>query len=149
MGNLKWYKRDPRAALIGMMGLSLEECGAYNKILDLIYIRDGKLKDDAEEICGWLKCNTRTWKRIRARLIDLEKLYVYNGCLHNERADDEITKAQRMIKLCTEAAGKRWATYNQIKALSDGYPMQPTTRLSKSSANTVPFPKKAGEKERK
>ena len=41
MGTLKWYKRDPRAALAGMMKLTLEECGAYNKILDLIYLRGG------------------------------------------------------------------------------------------------------------
>jgi uncharacterized protein YdaU (DUF1376 family) len=142
MGTLKWYKRDPRAALIGMASLSLEECGAYNKILDLIYIREGKLKDDAEEICGWLKCKPRVWKRIRARLIDLEKIYVHDGCLHNERADDEIVKVTRMIQIGTESANKRWATYNEIKGLQHGYPMQPTPRLRKSSANIVPIPKR-------
>ena len=32
MGVLRWYKRDPRAALSGMMELTLEERGAYNTI---------------------------------------------------------------------------------------------------------------------
>ena len=35
MGELKWYKRDPRAALVGMSCLTLEERGAHNTILDL------------------------------------------------------------------------------------------------------------------
>ena len=39
MGTLKWYKRDPDAALSGMFELTLEERGAYNTILDLIYSR--------------------------------------------------------------------------------------------------------------
>ena len=46
MGTLKWYARDPRAALTGMMELTLEERGAYNTILDLIYCHDGEVVDD-------------------------------------------------------------------------------------------------------
>ena len=30
MGNIRWYKRDPDAALNGMAVLTLEERGAYN-----------------------------------------------------------------------------------------------------------------------
>ena len=41
MGVVKWYKRDPNAALTGMASLTLEERGAYNTILDLIYAHDG------------------------------------------------------------------------------------------------------------
>jgi hypothetical protein len=146
MGTLKWYARDPRAALAGMMKLTLEECGAYNKILDLIYLRGGNLEDDREEICRWLNCKPRTWKRLRARLMDLGKIYVHAGCLHNERADDEIAKFTRKVRISTESANKRWATYNEIKGLSDGYPMPPTYRLRKTSAKIVPIPKKPTEK---
>jgi uncharacterized protein YdaU (DUF1376 family) len=143
MGTLKWYKRDPRAALTGMRGLSLEERGAYNTILDLLYCHDGALQDDPQEICHELRCNVRTWRRIKARLLELGKLYVHAGCLHNERADDEIAKAQSLVKLSAEAALKRWATHNEIKALRDGYPMQSTSRKKESlSANIVPLAKR-------
>jgi len=128
MGHLKWYKRDPRAALIGMQGMTNEEVGAYNRILDLIYCHDGELADDAGFICHALKCNIRTWRRLKSRLVDLGKIYIHNGCLRNERADEEVKFAQSLLKLSTEAANKRWATYNEIKSLKDGYPMQPTTR---------------------
>lgn len=149
MGTLKWYARDPRAALAGMMKLTLEECGAYNKILDLIYVRGGNLEDDPEEICRWLNCKPRTWKRIRTRLIDLEKIYVHAGCLHNERADDEIARITRKVQISTENANKRWATYNEIKGLSDAVAMQHTHRLRKTSAKIVPISKQATEKEKK
>jgi hypothetical protein len=39
---MKWYKRDPNAALTGMASLKLEERGAYNTILHLIYATTGR-----------------------------------------------------------------------------------------------------------
>jgi uncharacterized protein YdaU (DUF1376 family) len=38
---MKWYKRDPEAFAGGTAELSLEEVGAYTRIIDLIYSRDG------------------------------------------------------------------------------------------------------------
>jgi uncharacterized protein YdaU (DUF1376 family) len=145
MGTLKWYKRDPRAALTGMRGLSLEERGAYNTILDLIYCHDGALEDNSREICHELHCNVRTWRRIKARLLDLGKLYVYDKCLRNERADAEVAKAQSLAKLSAEASLKRWAAHNEIKRLGDGYPMQSTStnrKLLFPYLSTVPKLKK-------
>lgn len=145
MGTLKWYKRDPRAALTGMRGLSLEERGAYNTILDLIYCHDGALEDNPREICHELHCNVRTWRRIKARLLDLGKLYVYDKCLRNERADVEVAKAQSLAKLSAEASLKRWSTHNEIKRLGDGSAMQSTStnrKLLFPYLSTVPKPKK-------
>lgn len=93
MGLLKWYKRDPTAALEGMMVLTLEERGAYNTILDLIYARDGRLADDERFLAGWMRCDIRVWKRIRARLLELGKLAVEDGFLTNRRATSEVDEA--------------------------------------------------------
>jgi hypothetical protein len=131
MGTLKWYKRDPRAALTGMMGLTLEERGAYNTILDLIYAHDGKLLDDPETILPWLNCDPRTWKRLRSRLIGCGKLYIHAGHLHNDRADDEVLQALRRGAVCIEAATKRWAVHNEIKKIRDAGAMLPTTTTTK------------------
>jgi uncharacterized protein YdaU (DUF1376 family) len=139
MGTLKWYKRDPRAALIGMMSLTLEECGAYNKILDLIYINDGAVADDSDYLCRVFNCHWRTWKRIRARLLDAGKIYIHNGCIRNERADAEVPEAQSKVARAAESITKRWATYNEIKRLRDTNVIQPTTRKIESlSAKIVP-----------
>lgn len=106
MGIIKWYKRDPNAALAGMAKLSLEERGAYNTILDLIYIHDGALSDDEKFICGWLRCDVRVWRRVRQRLLDLGKLYLMGQNLRNPRADTEVAAAQHRVLLAAEAGRK-------------------------------------------
>lgn len=108
MGQLKWYKRDPNAALLGMAVLTLEERGAYNTILDLLYARDGDLPDVEHELARLLHCNVRVWRRIRRRLMDLGKLYVQAGQLRNGRADEEINYALGRIAK-TRLAGLKGA----------------------------------------
>ena len=73
MGKTRWYKRDPEAALNGMANLTLEERGAYNGVLDLIYSKDGDLPDDDDLISRVLRINPRTWKKHKAALISKGK----------------------------------------------------------------------------
>src|SRR6266851_1212677 len=87
-----WYKRYTDAALTGMMVLTLEERGAYNTVLDLIYNEGGRYQDDDGLICGWLRCNRRTWHRIKSRLLERGKLYVEDGHIYNGRASDEMAR---------------------------------------------------------
>jgi uncharacterized protein YdaU (DUF1376 family) len=101
---MPWYKRDPRAALTGMQGMTLEERGAYNTILDLLYVHDGSLPDEPAAVCKWLGTNSRGWKRIRARLLKLKKLYVLAGHIRNDRTDREIRYAHEKA---AERARKR------------------------------------------
>ena len=108
MAFLKWYKRDPRAALVGMAGLTLEERGAYNTILDLIYCHEGGLPDDVRTVAHLMQVDLRTWKRLRERLLDLGKLYTSCGQLRNERADQEVTSAELRHRCFSELARKRW-----------------------------------------
>ena len=110
MGNIRWYKRDPNAALTGMAVLTLEERGAYNTVLDLIYALEGNLRDDDRQIAGWMRCDVRRWRRIRRRLIDLEKLYLHGGCLRNARADRELDAAQHRYRSAAIAGKSSWAT---------------------------------------
>lgn len=121
MGKIAWYKRDPRAALTGMMELTLEERGAYNTVLDLIYDRDGDLPDDDRFLAGWCKCDLRVWRRIKQRLVDLGKLYVEGGKLRNERADRGVDEALHRVTSAADAGRasgrKRVATSNANKDL--------------------------------
>jgi uncharacterized protein YdaU (DUF1376 family) len=103
MGQIKWYKRDPSAALNGMMELDLQERGAYNTVLDLIYSRDGNLPDDDRFIAGWLRVDVRVWKRIKSTLIERGKLFVQEGLLRNERADVEVLAALSRVASASDA----------------------------------------------
>jgi uncharacterized protein YdaU (DUF1376 family) len=157
MGLIKYYKRDQAKALRGMANLNLEERGAYTTILDLIYEHDGRLPDDGQEIAHWLRVDIRHWQRIRKRLIEKGKLYIYNGELHNRKADEVIAETLRRIALASDAANKRWAAYNEIKKLADADAMRPHMRWQceseseskKLSAKIVPSAKWTAEKERK
>lgn len=93
MASLSWYKRYPRDALEGMQFLTLEERGAYNTVLDLIYLRGGDLPDDDRFIAGNMRCDVRVWRRIKKRLIALGKLQCTDGAIRNRRADVEVDSA--------------------------------------------------------
>jgi len=129
---LHWYKRDPKAALEGMAALSLEERGAYNTVLDLIYCHDGSVDDDLKFIAGWLRVDVRVWKRIRARLLDLGKLYLHGDKLRNTRADREVEAALLRVLSAAHAglasAAKRQADIKVLKGLP-ATPVQRSVQL--------------------
>lgn len=103
MGRISWYKRDPDAALSGMFELTLEERGAYNTVLDLIYSRANELPDDDRWIAGWLRVDVRVWKRIKRVLIERGKLYLDEGTIRNARADVEVLSALSRVTSAQEA----------------------------------------------
>ncbi len=129
MGDLKWHKRDHRAALTGMMELTLEERGAYNTILDLIYCHDGALLDDERFIAGWLRVDVRRWRRIRNTLLAAGKLYQCGPNLRNERADREVDAAQHRVRSAADAgrvsAAKRLGVFNHINGLGSTVVQRP------------------------
>lgn len=139
MGQIKWYKRDPAAALNGMMELDLQERGAYNTVLDLIYSRDGNLPDDDRFIAGWLRVDVRVWKRIKSTLVDREKLYVEAGFLRNERADVEVLAALSRVASAQDAgrASARSKVVKSSDVKSENNHLAPTD-VATDASTTVP-----------
>lgn len=140
LGTLRWYKRDPRAALAGMMELTLEERGAYNCILDLIYIHDGAIDDDDRLIAAWLKVEIRVWRRIKKVLLQREKIYPHAGQLRNERADREVLTALHRVASSAKAgiasAVSRGLTPRNVNGLAPTpvqRPFEQTTSRKKES----------------
>jgi uncharacterized protein YdaU (DUF1376 family) len=103
MGQIKWYKRDPERALNGMMSLTLDERGAYNTVLDLLYFRDGKLPDDDRFLAGYMGVDVRVWRRIKTRLIGLGKLSVIDGMVRDDVADVVLAEALRRLTAAQDA----------------------------------------------
>lgn len=134
MSEIKWYKRDPNASLVGMMCLTLEERGAYNTVLDLIYDNGGKVIDDDRFLAGWMRCDVRVWKRIKNRLLELGKLYNDGDFLRSYAADRGVSDALLRIGSAKEAgrasAAKREAQLkenNDIASTPVERPFQQTT----------------------
>jgi uncharacterized protein YdaU (DUF1376 family) len=139
MGQIKWYKRDPGAALNGMMELTLEERGAYNTVLDLIYSRDGNLPDDDRFLAGWLRVDVRVWKRIKCNLIQRGKLFVENEQIRNSRADVEVLEALSRVGSAREAglaSARSKASKSQPKSNNNND--IPSTDVQTGVSTTVP-----------
>lgn len=96
MSGLEWYPRNAARALEGMRRLTLEQRGAYNTLLDLIYSRGGPVPDDDRWLAGYMGVSVRKWLIIRADLISAGRIVAREGrqgpVLSDELAEIEIEK---------------------------------------------------------
>ncbi len=89
-----FYRRDPAAALAGMAGMTLEERGVYNTIIDLLYLTWRPVEDSRAYLAGHCGCAIQKLNPILRRLIESGKLmtfqeggqtYISNGHFETER----------------------------------------------------------------
>jgi uncharacterized protein YdaU (DUF1376 family) len=116
-----WYRRDVDVALDDLRTLTPEERGIYDTVMLLIHRRGGAVPDDDGFVAGWCNCEPRVWRRVRARLIALEKLYAADDGLRSPLADPEVAETKRR-HADAQAAGrasarKRMAGSNEINGL--------------------------------
>lgn len=80
-----WYRRNPEKALFGMQDLTPEQRGVYNTIIDLLYLRNGDLEFAADSFLARRNnCDIRTYRRIKAQLISLGKIWEQDGKLRSK-----------------------------------------------------------------
>lgn len=89
-----FYRRDPAKALSGMIGLSLEERGVYNTVLDLLYSTWRPLEDDRAFLANWCGCAVQKLNPIIRRLVDKGRLVSFeeNGRVY---LSDDAFEAER------------------------------------------------------
>lgn len=89
-----FYRRDPSKALSGMIGLSLEERGVYNTVLDLLYMTWRPVEDDRRFIANWCGCAVQKLNPVIVRLIEKGRLitFVEGGRTY---LSDEAFEAER------------------------------------------------------
>lgn len=107
MSALPYHKRYHGDALTGFMALTLEERGAYQTLLDLIYDRGGPIMDDERLLAGYMKCSLRKWRAIRDELIAKRKIRITrDGHIHNDRAEKEIENNAKTSRKLAESGSK-------------------------------------------
>lgn len=88
--------------------MSFELKGCYALVLDLIYMQNGALPDDARYISGLLGCSVRAWNKWRSELIDMGRISAENGIISNFRADKELESLRSFQDVQSKnAAGPR------------------------------------------
>lgn len=94
MSDRPWHKRYHSDALTGFQGLTLEERGAYQTLLDLMYDRQEPLIDDTDDrmrlIAGYLGVGLRKYRSVTASLLQKGKIFRRSdGRLSNKRFEKE------------------------------------------------------------
>src|SRR5262245_27703835 len=94
---MKWYPRDPSAAIAGMIGLSAEERGYYNLVIDLQYARAPHADVKDELVIKAMGERPQVWRRVKASLIGKGKIREVDGNLCANRVETELKLAAKRI----------------------------------------------------
>ena len=130
-----WYKRDPHAAIEGMLGLTMEERGAYNTLLDMLYARDGNVPNDDRLLAVAQQCDPRTWRRVRDSLIAKGKVRMTSGgLLTANRVEITLKEVGEFSKIQSSRARKRWK--KSEKPSDNNKPEMPLLAMPPGNAST-------------
>jgi len=69
---------------------------AYRRICDMIYKSNDNLRD-TDSLAHATKAGTK-WKKIRQELIDIEKIFIENGYIRNEKCTEKLAKSRKNIE---------------------------------------------------
>jgi len=94
---MKWYPHDPSAALAGMIGLTVEERGAYYTLMDLQYARAPHNDVTDELVVKALAVRPQVWRRLKATLMAKGKVHETDGKLSANRVETELKLASNRI----------------------------------------------------
>lgn len=141
MSILPYHKRYHGDALTGFMPLTLEERGAYQTLLDMMYDRGGPLIDNERLLAGYMNCSVRKWRSLRAILIEKGKIHVTDdGLIGNDRAQKEIentAKTSRKLSECG-AKGGRTRAENEKKDKENNEGEQANHKEGLSNPQAIP-----------
>src|SRR4029077_6389232 len=127
-----WYKRDPDAALAGMLGLTPEERGIYNTLIDLLYARNGDVPNDDRFMARAQQCAPQMWRRVRDSLIAKGKIRIKtDGKLTANRVETTLKEAENWEKTQGFLAKNRWETTTDMLPFRN--PSTSTTSKEESS----------------
>jgi uncharacterized protein YdaU (DUF1376 family) len=126
-GEMDWYRRFHFKALEGMRELTLQERGAYNTILDLLYSRDGDLPNDDDLIRRLVGCHMNEWRAVKSKLIRAGKIWDSSGKLMAKRVESELKYRANFSETQSKRAGKRWEKSENTDENND--PSMPSAAL--------------------
>lgn len=116
---MKFYMRDAALAIEGMQGLTLEQVGAYNLLLDHLYCRDGILPNDDELIRAMLDLDPRHWRRLKRELMAAGKIRITtDGLIEANGVTSTLLRAEVRSKLAQHAVNVRWKRYKNAKEIN-------------------------------
>lgn len=118
-----WFKCYPGQFLKGIQDLSIDEQAFYIQLVMRMYDAGDGIHADGKTIARWCKSNERKWNRVKASLIEKNRIIeLPDGVIVDERAIEE------MYAYCTEEKNKVSKKFSQRLS-------KLRTRLAKLSKN--------------
>lgn len=145
-----WHRRYHSDALAGMLSLTLEERGAYQTVLDLIYDRGCPIADNERMLAGYMGCSIRKWRALREALIRQGKLTATEGFLSNSRAEKQLENDAKTRRKLAENGAKggrnRAENAKSVNKNSDGEQaeLKPGSSLPDTRSQSIPLPNGKG-----
>jgi len=103
VSRIPYHKRYHGDILTAYMGMSLEERGAYDTLLELMYDRGGDIPNDTRWIAGWFGVSTRKTDSLISGLLSRGKIYLSAaGVYRNRRVDDELENLAKISRVQAE-----------------------------------------------
>lgn len=148
-GALPWFKAYPQRWLNATRELTLEERGAYNDLLQLLYLRDRRIPDNARFIASFLGITPRKWNAIRLVLLDHDRLVIAGDYLTDEMFERERAatirerEQQRAARVkggkarAEQAQRDRQGRFDGFEDENGGNPPPPTSCQLDNSENAV------------
>lgn len=102
-----YYKRFPSDWLAGTAGLTAEQKGVYDTVLELLYDRGEPIKDEPRELARITGCSsTRRYSLIRDQLVAAGKLQLVDGYLTNPRWERQYDVEQQEAEVLGQNGSK-------------------------------------------
>jgi hypothetical protein len=102
-----FYRRDPGRALAGMQGMTLEERGVYNTVLDLLYLTWRPIEDNPAYIAAHCGCAVQKVNPILRRLVASGKLVRFDEAGQSYISNPHFEDERQAVKgACGSRSGR-------------------------------------------
>ncbi len=106
MSGLDWYKKNPRDFLDAIVGMPIDEIGAYSVCLDLMYARGGPIPFEPRWLSGNFSVSTKRATALIEALVGRGKLVLRDGHLTNARVEKELENSAEISRKLRENGAK-------------------------------------------
>ncbi len=103
-----WFKFYADDWLTGTMDITLEEEGAYLRVVALIFSKEGPIPDNDRWLAGMCRISVRKWRIIKKCLVESGKIDIEGNLISNARASKELRERAENSLKASRAADERW-----------------------------------------
>lgn len=105
----------------GTKHMEADERGIYLDFIVAFYDHGAPLRDNDHDLARECRCSVRVWRRVKQRLLDLEKIVIRDGLIRHAKCEAVLRKAKTSSKLRRNSGrkGGRKRAENYAKVLKD------------------------------